>query len=121
MATRNDYDAWIAAHATEPYGRCKELSDRMLLAFPELRQVRGHYFDAAWGEREHWWLVAPDGAVVDPTAAQFPTKGHGEYVPWQEGDPEPVGKCMNCGNYCYEHANWCSDDCAAALNAAYCR
>ena len=70
--------AWIATWlaANDPYGACRAACDAMLLAFPELRLVRGHYLCPLWGDREHWWLVDPGGAIVDPTAAQFPTRGH---------------------------------------------
>ncbi len=120
---KTEYRAWIDANVgTKPedgYGRCAWATLTMLVAFPELTRVRGHYYDAIWGERDHWWLVDPDGEIVDPTAAQFPTKGTGEYMPWVEGTPEPTGMCPNCGENCYDGRTCCSDSCNSAY-AAYC-
>ena len=111
--------AWIAAWlaANDPYGACREACDAMLLAFPALRLVRGHYQCPLWGDREHWWLVDPGGAIVDPTAAQFPTKGHAQYVEWDESQPEPTGQCPNCGDLCYEGNYCCSKACERAYTA----
>ena len=68
-------------------GRCAEATLAMAAVFPELTRVRGHYLCWVWGEREHWWLVEPNGEIVDPTADQFPSKGGGVYVPWDEASP----------------------------------
>jgi hypothetical protein len=106
-----EYMAWIAANVTETYGKCAKVTEAMQLAFPELTRVRGHYYCLSWGERSHWWLVDTDGEVVDPTAAQFPSGGHGVYVPWEEGTPEPTGVCPNCGGYVYTGDTCCSENC----------
>lgn len=109
------YSEWIASNVTgSGYGQCAEVTLAMAAAFPELRRVRGHYYCFAWGERTHWWLVAPDGRIVDPTAGQFPSAGRGEYVPWVEGAEEPTGKCPECGGYVYGGGTMCSDSCARA-------
>jgi hypothetical protein len=114
------YAEWIAANVEgDGYGQCREVTERMAAAFPELARVRGHYYCLIWGEREHWWLTTPAGEIVDPTAAQFPSKGHGEYVPWIEGTPEPTGLCPQCGEYVYDGNTCCSDACSRAY-AAYC-
>src|SRR5687767_13556478 len=99
------------------YGNCVEATTAMASAFPELRRVRGHYYCAVWGERQHWWLVTPDGTIVDPTAAQFPTEGHGVYEPWDESAEEPSGRCPNCSGYVYGGGTVCSDDCAREYEA----
>ena len=76
------YSAWIAENVEgDGYGQCKEITRQMADAFPELTRVRGHYYCWAWGERAHWWLTYA-GDIIDPTSQQFPSKGHGEYVPW---------------------------------------
>ena len=122
---QTDYVKWIA----ENYqgggpGQCSEASSRMVAAFPELARVRGHYYCVIWGEREHWWCKTSEGLVVDPTAGQFPSKGHGEYVEWDEGSPEPIGMCIDCGSYVYEDGystNFCSRACErATLNYLSC-
>ncbi len=95
------YAAWIAkAIAPEPHrvrGHCRMATGAMIEAFHELRQVRGYYLCPHWGEQQHWWCVALDGSVVDPTAHQFPSKGQGLYRELA-GDELPVGKCMDCGS-----------------------
>lgn len=107
------YSAWITSHVTPEtaYGGCAEITLAMQSAFPELHRVRGHYDDAIWGLRDHWWLETQDGEIVDPTAMQFPTKGSGEYIEWDDSRPEPTGKCPNCGGECYEHKSVCSEEC----------
>lgn len=110
------YQEWIDANVQgDGYGQCSSITKEMAAAFPELRRVRGHYYCHTWGERTHWWLVTKDGAVVDPTAAQFPSKGRGVYVEWNEGDPEPIGKCANCGGLVSHDSDtgsmFCSPEC----------
>lgn len=74
-------------------GKCKELSEAAVAADPSLTLVRGHYFCPIWNSSEaHWWTVRADGTVYDPTAAQFPSKGHGIYTPF-DGSVE----CAECG------------------------
>lgn len=114
------YEQWIAEHIPgEAYGLCAEATKAMALVFPELRRVRGHYYCPHWGRRAHWWLVAPDGSIIDPTARQFPSQGRGVYDPWDETQPEPTGTCPNCGEYCYDHKLLCSRACEISY-AAYC-
>ena len=98
------------------YGQCEEATKRMVEAFSHLRRVRGHYHCPIWGERAHWWCEE-DGQIIDPTAGQFPSKGAGEYVEWDESQPEPTGMCPQCGGHCYDGAGVCSDACAAAYTA----
>lgn len=113
------YEEWIEQNVVEPYGQCREKTLEMLEAFPELFRVRGHYMCLIWGEREHWWLVDPQGVIVDPTKSQFPSKGIGEYVPWDESQEEPTGMCPNCGGLCYGGNCCCSERCGIEY-AAYC-
>ena len=63
-------------------GKCKEMSEAACAADPTLTRVRGHYHCPVWGAQPHWWTVRPDGTVHDPSAAQFPSGGIGEYVPF---------------------------------------
>ena len=109
---KEQYEQWVAENVTsDGYGQCAELTLRMEAAFPELTRVRGHYSCPVWGERAHWWLIATDGKVVDPTKAQFPSNGCGVYDSWTEGEEEPTGKCPNCGGYIYGGRAVCSDKC----------
>lgn len=89
----------------------------MAAAFPELRRVRGHYHDPQWGRRAHWWLVEPGGEVVDPTAAQFPSRGRGRYEEWDEARPEPTGECPNCGGEVFDGGTCCSPKCVDEYTA----
>lgn len=124
------YDEWIAAYAdraraakSSVFGRCREATDEMAAAFPELRRTPGHVLVLDWGRRAHWWLVAPDGSVVDPTAAQFPAII--EYEPFEPGVEVRVGRCMNCGEDLYAYPQsldeqltkpmFCGDVCASEM------
>lgn len=106
------YNKWIDENVEgEGLGKCKEITEKMSKCFPELKRVRGHYICPIWKEREHWWLVTNDGKIVDPTKRQFPSKGIGEYVLWDESKEVPTGKCPNCGKYCFNGKSTCSDEC----------
>lgn len=120
MTVDSKYQAWIDAHVTETYGKCREVSKQMADAFPELTRVRGHYYCPIWGERTHWWLVTQDGDIVDPTAEQFPSKGLGHYEPWDESQPEPTGRCPNCGGYVFNGDTCCSAACSLEY-VAFCQ
>lgn len=116
---KEQYKVWIQDNVDEPYGNCYSFSVKMQEVFPELTLVRGHYYCPVWGERQHWWLTDPDGDVVDPTAAQFPSTGIGHYEPWDENQPEPTGKCPNCGGLVYDGGTCCSENCHIEYTA-YC-
>lgn len=124
MEQMEQYHKWILENVPNyesAYGKCAEVTTEMLKAFPELKRVRGHYYCVSWGKRAHWWLVAPDGSVVDPTATQFPTKGRGVYIEHDESQPEPERQslCANCGEYFSGSGTVCSDKCHREY-AAYC-
>lgn len=110
-----EYESWIKTNIREnPFGECRMAAQVMASAFPALRIVRGHYYCLIWGERGHWWCEEKDGTVVDPTAAQFPTKGTGTYKEFTGNDEDlPTGRCANCGEPTYHHATCCSDRCSA--------
>jgi hypothetical protein len=113
------YLEWIQRNVTDPLGKCREYSEAMARAFPELSIVRGHYCCPQWGDREHWWLVDERGSIVDPTVDQFPSGGFGQYIPWTEGADEPTGKCIHCGEYCYHGRATCSPECLRMLCGQY--
>lgn len=93
------YADWIAANVSQPYGQCERYSRAMCEAFPELRLARGYYYCLSWGQRGHWWCVAPDGTIVDATESQFPSAKFrcGGYEEVTEDDPQPWGTCYWCG------------------------
>jgi hypothetical protein len=112
------YAAWIQQHVpSDPSGMCDDITRQMADAFPELKRVRGHY-DAGHKRYSHWWLVTQDGAIVDPTEAQF-VNVPGWHDPHDESGPEPTGKCPNCSGYVYDGGTVCGDVCADAY-ARYC-
>jgi hypothetical protein len=130
--TRLVYAAWIETlvpTGNQAYGACSVITARMVAVFPELRRARGHYLCPFWGPREHWWCVTADGGIVDPTAHQFPSarkypgSADGKYEEFVDGSPEPIGKCMECGAYCWAgrspSSSACSPECARALEAEY--
>jgi hypothetical protein len=120
MSTKNvdGYANWIKANVErDGYGQCKILTKKMAAEFPELRIAVG-FFHCIWGARQHAWLVAPDGSVVDPTRAQFP--GSGEYEELTEdqwADRIPTGVCMDCGDDVFHGDTFCSPECAEATMA----
>lgn len=105
------YDKWIAENVVDDLGTCAEVTIAMVKKFPELKRVRGHYHCPIWGERAHWWCIASNGKIIDPTASQFPSKGSGVYIVHVEGSPEPTGKCLDCGSYVYNEDTFCDDTC----------
>jgi len=116
MKIRTEEDA--AADYLTFRGKCKELAKERCRQDPTLRLVRGHYFDALWGEDlAHWWCEKPDGTVVDPSCRQFPTNGHGIYTEF-----DGVVTCDNCGKQLPEgdavfmgQYPACSNRCAGAI------
>jgi hypothetical protein len=95
--------------------RCAGATEDMQEAFPELKRVRGYAVVQVPGKKwpyriEHWWMVTPDGTVIDPTVCQFegltPT-----YEPLDEKLDWPTGKCMECGSFTYHGESFCTDEC----------
>jgi len=110
MRLRDTYAQWSAKNVlSDPRNKCKEVTERMALAFPELERVRGHYVCPIEGRLPHWWMRTPNGQIVDPTRAQFSSKGDGLYEP--HVGPEPKGFCLNCGEYVYGDDQFCSREC----------
>lgn len=111
------YGEWIGKNCpskpTGALGHCAEFVDLMAAVFPELRKTRGFYHCHKWGRRTHWWLVAPDGSVVDPTVLQFPSAGLGKYEELADADL-PIGRCMECGELVmprgYGSSQFCNEE-----------
>jgi hypothetical protein len=113
-----NYEKWIADHQpVDPRGRCADMTKRMAETFPELRRVRGYYTCPIDGRHSHWWLVTPDGVVIDPTADQFASCGAGEYEEYI--GPEPTGHCLDCGALLFGAEDFCNAECAAST-AEFC-
>lgn len=106
-----EYIGWVVKNVPDPTGKCVEVTMAMVMTFPELNRVRGHFIEPSGKEWPHWWCVAEDGTIVDPTRAQFPEDWPDHYVPWVEGSQEPTGRCPNCGGYCYTGGTCCSEKC----------
>jgi len=73
-------------------GKCKELSEAAIKEDSTLKLVRGHYDCPFWGKQDHWWTVRPDGTIYDPSKNQFPSRGIGEYIPF-----DGICYCAECG------------------------
>lgn len=119
---KQEYADWVVAYGYSSrdaaYGQCGQATRLMVERFPELTRVRGHYLDAFIGKRPHWWCVDAEGRVVDPTVAQFPDGGMGEYEALDDSLPEPVGKCMECGAMSYR-GTFCSKRCEESFEKAF--
>lgn len=116
------YDEWIEAYvAAQPdrfvRGECKDATSKMIEAFPELRIACG-FVHTTWGSDQHFWCVAPDGTIVDPTREQFPIVFQYEEIdPEKDRDRVPTGVCMDCGEPVYLGKTFCSDECEQATVA----
>jgi hypothetical protein len=73
-------------------GKCLAYATAAVEADPTLTLVRGHYDCPLWGLQAHWWTTRPDGTISDPTAAQFPSGGLGDYLPF-----DGMITCDDCG------------------------
>jgi hypothetical protein len=111
----SSYWDWLQANyaGQNLKARCGPIVREMVKEFPELKACPGHYICPVSGQHEHWWCETEDGEIVDPTYSQFVSQGFGEYEPWPEGEPIPIGKCFNCGGLVYtaEHGGVCSENC----------
>lgn len=92
--------------------------------FKSLKVVPGYYLTSPEGASrgEHWWLVDSAGAIVDPTADQFPEREHGHYLPYDPRIHMVVkGKCLCCGVLLYskEGSAPCSLGCDEELAAEF--
>lgn len=64
--------------------------------------------------RHHWWLVAPDGEIVDPTMAQFES-AEGllpEDYCEKKMPVEATGRCLFCGLLLYGPSSFCDGECS---------
>lgn len=111
------YAEWIEAYVTaQPdrfvRGKCAAATKAMAEVFPELRRTCG-FVAAPWGDDQHWWCVAPDGTVVDPTAEQFPYVGGYEEVDLANPHRRiPTGRCMHCAADVFYGDTFCSLECS---------
>lgn len=106
------YLRWIDVHVDLAAKlQCREVSEAMANAFPELTRVCGHYVAPIDGMRPHWWLIDADKRVIDPTRHQFQSEGAGEYVQLEK---PPIARCQNCGEPFFDDASYpfCCDACA---------
>ena len=95
------YKDWIDEHYPDKKSamlQCKEATKLMAEEFPELRRVRGNVMVGV-DYRPHWWLVATDGSIVDPTYRQFTNISFYEEHDESMGDSH--GKCRRCGELLY--------------------
>lgn len=89
MTSASPYDTWIEAYLLEAasvVGQCQPACTAMLEAFPELR-LRAGYVKTPLGLDTHYWLLAPDDTIVDPTVSQFGALDPSDYE--DAGTTEP--------------------------------
>lgn len=122
------YAEWIEAYvARRPSrfvrGLCGIATAEMVAAFPELRRACG-FVQVLHGngerEEQHWWCVAPDGTVVDPTREQFlAVFSYEEIDPAKPHRRIPTGRCMDCGGDTFDGDTFCSKECELATEEYY--
>lgn len=89
MGRDGEYAAWIEAYLEQGHaivGECRTVAIAMREAFPEL-ELRGGFVQRPLGRDLHYWLRAPSGEIVDPTAAQFPGLALDDYNDADTTDP----------------------------------
>lgn len=75
------------------WGKCADYVSNLIENDPSLTAVRGHYLCYQDNESyPHWWAVDEQGKIIDPTAKQFRSNGHGYYEEFS-GTVE----CSQCG------------------------
>jgi hypothetical protein len=80
-------------------GKCKELAELEIQSNPNLKLVRGWYYEPFWNRKEeHWWCEDINGIIHDPSKGQFPSGGIDDFYQKYEGTFE----CSNCGNEKHE-------------------
>ena len=106
------YSEWVDnLNLDQKIDRCKEVCHEMQSRFPELKIVSGYVTLESRPDRleDHWWLVADQGKIIDPTANQW-TVPIVEYVDPNQLDAEPTGRCPVCYRICYDGDTHCSWD-----------
>jgi hypothetical protein len=76
----------------EPYRydrECYEVAHGISNKWPQLREDAGFYVHPTRGPGDHGWNVAPDGTIVDMTAAQHDYNGPEDEPDWVEDDGVP--------------------------------
>jgi hypothetical protein len=105
------YSEWIKKNYStyqSALANCQSACKAMVKEFPELKITNGFAHFLTCGPRAHWWLIAPDGSIVDPTAHQFPDYLGSPIMHYEEIDDDhdarkyPQQRCMNCGEYYYQ-------------------
>lgn len=104
------------SHPDYGRGRCRDESLALAREDRTLTVVRG-YADGV----EHWWLIDPDGKIVDPTVDQFVCTPF-EYVPESVGVPAErpplMCQCVQCGDV--HDGGYCNDICSEGCAKAFC-
>jgi len=114
---KSEYQTWINANYPSFESaqlQCVEATKRMIEVFPELKLVKGSVeieepFNSPPTNAPHCWCLTENGDIIDPTANQYFTKILG-YTKFGD-DNLPTGKCPNCGGYCFNNNDLCSDKC----------
>lgn len=103
-------------------GKCRPMAEALVAKDSTLTLVRGYYHCPFWGKQAHWWAKDPQGKIIDPTAAQFPSLGMGIYEEFNG-----IVECAQCGKEMEEenvgHAEgryaFCSSKCFGRFVGVY--
>ena len=112
-----EYQDWINSHYPTfelAQLKCVEATKKMIKEFPELKLAKGAVrIEEPHGLpptlTPHCWCLDENCDIIDPTVKQYFTKIL-EYTKYDD-DNLPTGKCPNCGEYCFNHTDLCSDKC----------
>lgn len=111
------YDKWIATNVSDPFGTCQQWTWAMVETFPTLRPARGWYHEIGGPSHCHWWCVAPDGEIVDPTRHQFDLAG--DYQEITDPNDLPTGACLGCGGPTFHGDQMCCGACAEEVAESF--
>ena len=110
---KQEHKNWIDNYTGDIHRQCVEVSNEMKAVFPELRIAKGLVTIFENGkDYPHMWLVDAENNIVDPTKQQLMDILEDKEI--KDSDPQPVGKCMNCGEYVFERfymSAFCGDKC----------
>ena len=97
---KQQYEEWIKQNPGQS-------AESMQAAFPELKLVRGHYYDWQFGPQAHTWLEN-ERDIVDPTQHNI---GHYEPLTLQTIGRKVTGQCGVCGEWVFDGKRFCSNEC----------
>lgn len=118
MGVPERYRQWVDYHyptLEEAKNQCAQATALMVKEFPELKRVGGYFYHPHTTlPIQHWWCVTEYGDIVDPTYRQFGVRGAIDKVHYDQMDPLPTGRCLECGSLTFNQegmTSFCNKDC----------